>query len=287
MFSVVFCGTPDFAVPSLRAIAADGAFRVDLVVTQPDRPVGRKQTLTPPPVKTAAEALGIPVAQPEVLSTVHCPLSAPPDFLVVVAYGQILSDDILAWPRVAPVNVHASLLPRWRGASPIQHAILAGDGETGVTIQRMVQKLDAGPILAQERTPIAPRETFESLHDRLASLGAELLVATLKRPLVEQEQSEDGVTMCRKLARASGAATPDTMDAATIDRMVRGLSPWPGVTVDIDGVTVKVLESSLSPMPDACPLPCANGTVLFLVRVQPPSGKPMTGHAWAQGHGKK
>jgi methionyl-tRNA formyltransferase len=172
--SVVFCGTSAFAVPSLEALARDLAFHIDLVITQPDKPVGRKHIVTPPPVKIAAQKLCLPVWQPENSNTDFSrrPQSSVPhpDCLVGVAYGQILSDEILAWPRIATVNLHASLLPRWRGASPIQHAILTGDAETGVNVQRIIRELDAGPILAQERVSIEERETALHLTEHLANL---------------------------------------------------------------------------------------------------------------------
>jgi methionyl-tRNA formyltransferase len=286
--SIVFCGTSAFAVPSLQALAADPAFRVLCVVTQPDRPAGRKQTLTPPPVKDAAKALGLPVLQPEKLNAALPDLQravrdGQPDFLVIVSYGQILSQAILDWPSIAPVNVHASLLPRWRGASPIQHAILAGDRETGVTIQGMVKELDAGPVLAQEKTDMDERETFPFLHDRLADMGAELLVQTLKKPLSPQDQDESEITFCRKLTREDGIADANTETAEDIDRKVRALTPWPGVTMDVEGQTLKILETELQPDADAYPLSCVGGTTLYLLRVQAAGGKPLQGADWARG----
>lgn len=291
MFSILFCGTPDFAVPSLRALAADPAFAVRLVATQPDKPAGRSGALTPPPIKTVAQDLGIPVWQPQKFDAAAAmdawPDDEPPDFLVVVAYGHILDDAALALPRIAPINVHASLLPRWRGASPIQHAILAGDTQTGITVQVMARRLDAGPILAQSPTPITDRETAPSLHDRLSEMGAALLVETLQHPLQPREQSDDGVTVCRKLSRDDGQANVETMDAVTIDRMVRAFTPWPGVTIDVDGTPLKILETSLVPVNGAHPLPCKDSTTLWLVTVQVPGKKPMGGEEWARGRHKK
>jgi methionyl-tRNA formyltransferase len=290
MHSIMFCGTPDFAVPSLRALAADQAFAVGLVATQPDKPAGRSGALTPPPIKTVAHDLGIPVWQPQGFDATAAmevwPQKEPPDFLVVVAYGHILDNAALALPRIAPINVHASLLPRWRGASPIQHAILAGDTQTGITVQVMARRLDAGPILAQSSTPISDRETAPSLHDRLSQMGATLLAETLKNPLQPQEQSEDGVTICRKLSRDDGQANAEKMDAATIDRMVRAFTPWPGITIEIDGATMKLLGTSLIAMPGAHPLPCKDNTTLWLVTVQVPGKKPMCGEEWARGRHK-
>ena len=159
-FTIIFCGTPAFAVPSLEALAADAAFDIRLVITQPDKPQGRKQMLTAPPVKLAAERLGIPVWQPENINAEISKLEAGSsqlDYLIVVAYGKILKKQLLDLPTIAPINVHASLLPRWRGASPIEHAILAGDTDTGVTVQIMAERLDEGGILAQQKIAIDPR----------------------------------------------------------------------------------------------------------------------------------
>ena len=279
---IVFLGTSSFAVPCLKALVNDPKFTVELVITQPDRPVGRKQTLTPPPVKIAAEELGLPIFQPEninkefhncPLSIVHCP------FLIVISYGQILSQEILDLPSVAAVNVHASLLPKYRGASPIQHALLSGERETGVTVQKMVKELDAGPILSQKRILIGEHESFVSLHEKLATLGAELLLETLASPLKESEQNASEATFCKKLTREDGKADPKTMTAETIDRMVRALSPWPGVSIDES----KILETTLVPEKEALEIPCAEGTKLFVTKIQPKNGKPMSGQAFARG----
>ncbi len=310
-FSIVFCGTPEFALPSLQALTEDPAFRVTHVITQPDKPVGRKQEMTSPPVKILANELGIPVLQPrninkdlqlirhaEEVGTLlrddpslrfgspqdDVPtVSKRPDFLVVAAYGQILSKEILAWPKIAPINLHASLLPRWRGASPIQHAILMGDQTSGVTIQRMVRELDSGPILAKEEIEIDPRETFISLHEKLSKLGAPLLLQTLKNPLKETSQDESKVTLCAKLTRGAGVVDPATMTAEEIDRHVRALVPWPGVRITIEGKEVKLIETSLEPSPDAFELSCAKGTMLYILRIQSPGRKPISGLEWWRG----
>jgi methionyl-tRNA formyltransferase len=289
-FHIIFAGTPAFAVPSLTAIAADPTFSVDLVITQTDKPVGRNKTITPPPVKIAAQTLGIPLLQPENINDFahHSSLIAHRcDILVVVAYGQILSKEILSLPRIAPVNLHASLLPRWRGASPIQHAILAGDTETGVTVQRMVEELDAGPIYARTETPIADRETFQTLHDRLAALGATLLVSTLKDLSEPQPQPSSGVTLCRKLTRGDGIVDPHTMTADAIDRRVRALVPWPGVRMTIGNEEVKILQTDSTKCGDALAVPCSAGTTLYVVRLQKTGGKPIHGHEWMRGHGER
>ena len=286
--SIVFCGTPHFAVPSLRALAGDPRFSVRLVVSQPDRPIGRSSKPVPTPVKAAAMELGIPVFQPERLNKAWQDeprmASGSFDILAVVAYGQLLSEDVLSLPRIAPVNVHASVLPRWRGASPIQHAILAGDTESGVTVQRMVRAMDAGPIVGLATTLIGPRETAPELHDRLSQLGAELLRATLAAPLVEREQDPAGITLCGKLSRDDGQVDPAALTAIEIDRRVRAFTPWPGVRMHWEQHTIKLLATSLTPEPDSLCLPCKNNSLLYCVRVQPDSGKPMSGGAWSRGN---
>ena len=282
-FSVIFAGTPDFAVPSLHALATHANFDVQLVVTQPDRPVGRKQVLTAPPVKTCAAEHGIPVLQveklqPTDLSKYEC------DFLVVVAFGQILPQKVLDMPRIAPVNVHGSVLPRWRGAAPIHAAVLAGDSTTGVTIQHMVYKLDAGDILAQLHTPIAAEDTTEILYERLANMGASLLIQTLQQPLQPVPQDENLVTVCKKLTRKDGQVDPQTMTADTIHRHVRALVPWPGVTCPLQNQTVKLLRTSLQQGSNALALDCAEHTTLYIQELQSPGKKVMNGAQWIQAH---
>lgn len=284
--SIVFCGTPDFAVPSLRALVQDKNFDVSLVITQPDRPVGRSKELTAPPVKTVALDMGIPVLQPEKLNAEFATIAASidrPDFLIVVAYGQLLSQAVLEWPLIAPINVHGSLLPRWRGASPIEHAVLHGDAETGIAVQRMMKELDAGPVLGSVSTPIGERETAIQLRQRLAPMGATLLIDVLSQPLHETPQPNDGITVCRTLSREDGRADPTTMTAEHIDRMVRAFVPWPGVTTTVQGHTIKILETSLEPTAASTPLACANGTTLHLVSVQEAGKKAISGAEWARG----
>jgi len=284
--SIVFCGTPDFAVPSLKALLSDPAFSVKLVITQPDKPVGRKQTMTPSPVKILATQHGISVWQPQNINeeaTSYKLQATSFDFLVVVAYGQILSKEILSLPKIAPVNVHPSLLPRWRGASPMHHAILAGDQTTGVTIQQMAEALDAGPVLAQERFPLSPAETLVSLKQTLAEKGATLLTRTLQSPLQPAPQDATQVTVCSKLTRKDGEVNAQNMTAEEIDRKVRALTPWPGVTCPIKDEIVKILKTSLTEQPESLPLPCSKNTMVFIIELQSPGGKPMNGAAWMRG----
>jgi len=288
--SIVFCGTPAFAVPSLRILLERPSdFRIALVVTQPDEPVGRKQILTSPPVKVFAQAHNLPFIQPEnindqaassQLRAITC------DLLITVAYGQILSPAILAIPRLGAVNLHPSLLPRWRGASPIQNAIVSADTETGVTVQQMVQALDAGPVLAQQKIPLSSEETADHLTVTLAEMGATLLAETLSKPLTPVAQDESKVTLCRKLTRKDGDVNPSEMTAEEIHRAVRALHPWPGVTAPFGGTRVKILSTSLVAEPEAMEIPCSDGKTLYVLSVQPPGRKPMSGKAWLRGHAK-
>ncbi len=285
--SIIFCGTPEAAVPALKALAADPAYVITGVITQPDRPVGRQQEQQPPAVKAAALALGLPVVQPEKLNAALPELQAQfgrPDFLVVVAYGQILSQAVLDWPTVMPVNVHYSLLPRWRGASPVEQAILAGDAETGVTVQRMAKKLDAGDLLSRRARAIGPDDTSLTLRAALADLGAALLLETLKAPLVPVPQDESQVTTGGVLARADGRIDPGTLTAAEIHRRLRAFTPWPGITISLGGTDVKIIAAALEPIPtSSVPLPCRDSTVLHLLTVQPAGKKAMPAAAWDRG----
>lgn len=284
-FRIVFLGAPVFAVPSLRALHADPAFEVVLVVTPPDRPRGRGLNVQPSPVRACAQQLGLPV-----LCTADANRALPPrlhgrhvDYLVVVAFGQILSADLLGCARSAPVNLHASLLPRWRGASPIESTILAGDRETGVTVMAMVRELDAGPILAQQAVPLRGDETATELRETLAQLGARLLSATLKCPLDRRPQPAEGVTMCRTLKRQDGEVDVQCVLADQIERMVRAYTPWPGVRTTLFGTPVKILRAALASEPGSFRVDCAKGTVVFLVAVQSLGRNVLSGQEWARG----
>lgn len=243
-YQIVFAGTAAFAVASLKALQRAG-HHVELVITQPDRP-GHRMKLTPPPVKVAAQQLGLEVFQPDKIrdaAAVERLRRLAPDFLVVVAYGQIIPRMALEIPRLGAINVHASLLPRWRGAAPIAHAILAGDRETGVTIMKMDEELDHGPILAVQATPIGAREDAASLTDRLAEIGAELLVSALADfdQLNVVAQDHEQATLAPRLRKQDGeldwSLSPDE-----IDRRVRALQPWPGATLPTGRGRVKVLS---------------------------------------------
>ncbi|MDP6277824.1 MAG: methionyl-tRNA formyltransferase [Nitrospinota bacterium] len=225
---VVFMGTPEFSLPSLEALLSAGV-EIAAVFTQPDRPAGRGRKLTPPPVKVRALERGLEVRQPErVRAADIAPLS--PDAAVVVAYGQYLSGKLLGVPPLGGVNVHPSLLPRWRGAAPIQRALLAGDEETGVCTMRVAKEMDAGAILGVAAVAVGPRETSELLHDRLAEEGGRLLVQTLEQlernEADEREQDPTLVTWADKLTKEE-APLDWGAPAAALDLRVRGLRPWP------------------------------------------------------------
>jgi methionyl-tRNA formyltransferase len=273
-------------VPSLRALHGAG-HDVALVVTQPDRP-GHRLRLTPPPVKVAAGELGLEVYQPERIrapESVARVTAAAPALVVVVAYGQIIPRAVLEIPPRGILNVHASLLPRHRGAAPVAHAILSGDAVTGVTIMRMDELLDHGPILATAETAIGPHEDAGGLAGRLATMGAELLVETIARleEIAPVEQDHAAATLAPKLAREDGELEWD-MDAAELDRRVRGLQPWPGATLPLAGARVKVLRGRplsgrgvpgqvLRSGRDGVEVAAGRGSYL-LEEVQPPGRRP-------------
>jgi methionyl-tRNA formyltransferase len=243
---LVFAGTPDFAVPCLRA-CLDSDAEVAAVYTQPDRPAGRGRKLTPSPVKRVALDAGIAVEQPQTLKDIDAQEQLArhaPDLLIVVAYGLILPQAVLDMPTLDCWNVHASLLPRWRGAAPIQRAIAAGDRETGVALMRMQAGLDTGPVLLEQRTPIAAGETGGSLHDKLAVLGAEVLaegIAHAQRDDLPEarEQSSEGVTYAHKLSKAE-ALLDFTRPAIELERTVRAFDPWPVTVANIAGERLRI-----------------------------------------------
>jgi methionyl-tRNA formyltransferase len=246
--SIIFIGTPPFAVPSLQALTAAG-HDVSAVITQPDRPAGRGRHLTPPPVKIAAEKLGLDVLQPTTLrdpETLAGIRELQPQAMVAVAYGQILREQLLAIPPHGILNVHPSLLPRWRGASPIPAAILAGDDETGITVILMDRGMDSGAILARRSTPILSTDTTASLMDTLAPIAADLLVDTLPRWLSGQiqpeAQDETKVTFCSTLRKAD-ALIDWNLSAQQIWRRVRAYNPWPGAYTNVDGELLHIWEA--------------------------------------------
>lgn len=241
-----FFGTPTFALVTLKALHAAG-HELALVVAQPDKPAGRGNTVQPPVTVEYASLYDIPTLQPAKVRTPEFAErieAAKLDLIVVVAYGRILTPRVLAAPRLGCINVHGSLLPRWRGAAPVQWAVLAGDAETGVCTMQMEEGLDTGPILLTARTPIGPRETAGALYDRLAELGAGLAVETLQRldSLTPQPQATDGVTYARMLEKADGKLD-FTRTACELDLQIRGTSPWPGAFATFRDQPLKILEA--------------------------------------------
>ena len=285
---LAFMGTPDFAVPSLRALAAAG-HEVAAVYTQPPRPAGRGHKPQASPVQACAEAEGWPVRAPTSLKDASEQAAFAAlglDAAVVVAYGLILPRAVLRAPRLGCLNVHASLLPRWRGAAPIQRAIMADDAETGITIMQMDEGLDTGPILLREAVPIEAETTAADLHDTLAVLGARLIVEALEGLaagiLTPRPQPETGVTYAAKLTKADGRLDW-RRPAEELARQVRALAPWPGATIEAGGERLKVLSAeavdgaSAPPgtvLDDAFTVACGGG-VLRLTRLQRPGKAPM------------
>jgi methionyl-tRNA formyltransferase len=262
----VFAGTPQFAVPALRALLAS-RHTVAGVLTQPDRPRGRGRQLMAGPVKQQALAQGLAVFQPASLRSEagRATVAAlAPDVMVVVAYGQILPPELLRMPRLGCINIHASLLPRWRGAAPIQRAILAGDSATGVTLMQMDEGLDTGGILAAQRVPIGERDTAASLQDTLAALGAELLPAVLEdlaaQRLQAQPQPQAGVTYAHKITKAE-ALIDWNAAADLISRQVRAFNPWPVAETVLGGEPLRIHAAFAADRPGP---PAAAGTWLGL-----------------------
>jgi len=306
---IVFMGTPDFAVPILHMLVENG-HDVALVVTQPDRPKGRKQVLTPPPVKVAAEKLGIPVFQPEKIK-----LEAEwtkvkevgPELVVTAAFGQILPKELLEIPPKGCVNVHASLLPKYRGGAPIHQSVIDGEKETGITIMYMVEKLDAGDILAQKATPIEIEDTTGTMHEKLSRIGAELLKETLLMIEVGNvnpvAQDTDLVTFAPNIKKEQEIIDWD-QNARNIFNQVRGLNPWPVAFTFVDDKRFKIWETYVDSKhteqvpgtviemtSDAILVACGEGTVVGLTKVQPSGKKPMdvatflrgSGNTWSSG----
>jgi methionyl-tRNA formyltransferase len=294
---IVFMGSPEFALPSLRGLAAQ--YPVVGVVTQPDRPAGRGRELTPPPVKVLASELGIPCIQPPRLKDADtlAQLKAwSPDVIVVAAYGQILRPVVLDLPPYGCINVHASLLPRWRGAAPVQAAILHGDRMSGATIMRMDTGVDTGQILSQVSVPIGADETAGTLSVRLAEFGAQLLLDTLPGYLdgsiQPQPQDDDLATYAPLLKKADGELD-FSQSAEALERQVRAFNPWPGAYTKWKGQPLKVHHAHAAQYTDLHlgartvhkgfpAVACASG-LLVLDEVQPPGRRAMSGEAFMRG----
>lgn len=244
---IIFMGTPEFSVPILKALSQH--HEIIAVYCQPPRPAGRGKADRASPVQHCAEALGLPVFHPVSLRTAeaqHAFAALEADLAVVVAYGLILPQAVLDQPRLGCLNIHASLLPRWRGAAPIHRAIMAGDTETGISIMQMEAGLDTGPVLAREATAIGAEETTADLQDRLSMLGAKLITATIDiLPLEAIPQSEQGVTYASKIDKAE-ARVDWSKPAALVDRQIRGLSPFPGAWCEVNGERIKLLRSRVT-----------------------------------------
>jgi methionyl-tRNA formyltransferase len=294
----VFMGSPEFGIPALECLAAISD--VAGVITQPDRPAGRGRVLTPPPIKVLAQRLGLPVVQPDRLSAPGAMAALAgfrPELIVVAAYGQILKPEALNLAPYGCINVHASLLPRHRGAAPVAAAILAGDAETGVTLMKMDPGLDTGPILAQKRTPILPEDDAESLLARLAVLGAEILkerlAVYLQGELEAIPQVDALATYAPRLKKQDGLLSPN-VSARELERKVRAFHPWPGAFLLVDGGVVKVLSARCVESPSAGPA----GTIrvidgfpavqtvegwLVLKQIQPAGRRAMAGDVFLRG----
>lgn len=299
---ILFMGTPDFAVPSLRALCRAGHTLVG-VFTQPDKPKNRGMKLQAPPVKQFALSEQISVYQPEKLrdgTALELVKSLAPELIVVAAYGRILPVEILEAPPYGCINVHSSLLPKYRGAAPIQWAVLDGEKETGVTIMHMAEALDAGDIIAQVATAIDPDETVETLHDRLAALGAELLVKTVGEiqagTAVRFPQEESRVTLAPMLSRRL-SPMDWTRTARQLHNQVRGLIPWPAAVTELNGVRCKVLRTTVLPENTqrkpgtvlaadkrGLKIACGGGTVLGIEELQADGGKRMQADEYLRGH---
>ena len=300
---IVFMGTPDFAVPSLEALLAAG-HEVCGVFTQPDKPKNRGMKLLPPPVKVAAQSHDIPVFQPTQLrdgSALEELRTLAPELIVVAAYGRILPQEILDLPPKGCINVHSSLLPRYRGAAPINWAVVNGDKETGVTIMKVAPELDAGDILGQVSTPIDPEETVETVHDRLAGLGGELLVKVVEEiaagTVQAVPQDPELVTYAPMLSR-SLAPIDWSQSANAIHNKVRGLVPWPATSTDVFSKepvkvfavaetgehTGKTPGTVLAARPEGIDVACGDGMVLRILELQAPGSRRMAAADYLRGH---
>jgi methionyl-tRNA formyltransferase len=298
--TLLFMGTPDFAVPTLSRLI-ESRHRVAAVLSQPDRPRGRGQKLARGPVKGLALDHGVPVWHPEKLrdeSFLDDVRGLAADLAVVAAYGRILPEALIGIPRFGTINVHASLLPRWRGAAPVHRAVIAGDRETGVTIMRVVKALDAGAMFAARKRPIGPDERSPEVERDLASMGAELLLEVVEQiaagTATETPQDERAVTYAPKILKEEGAVSWD-QPAQALHNLVRGLQPWPLVSARLGGTRVLIHRTrvggdpvpgpagSLAPAADAIAVSCGAGSTLEVLALQPEGRRVMTAREFLAG----
>lgn len=302
---LVFCGTPQFAVPSLEKLAAAG-FDVRLVISQPDRPQGRGMQLTAPPVKQAALKLGLPVIQPDKIKKneeLQKQLAEiTPDAIIVVGYGRIIPPWMLQLPRFGNINVHGSLLPKYRGAAPIQWAIACGETVTGVTTMRLDEGLDTGDILLQQKMEVLPEDTAITLAPRMAAIGADLLVETLRRleqgSITPIAQDHSQATLAPILKKEDGLVDFNRT-AAEIHNRLRGFQPWPGAYTSFRGKSLKIIEArpsedslslqngELRGQGDKLFVGCSGGTILELLQLQPEGKKAITVREFLSGYRPK
>ncbi|MDF7672422.1 methionyl-tRNA formyltransferase [Lactobacillus sp. ESL0701] len=304
MTSVIFMGTPEFAVPILRALV-DHNYDIQAVVTQPDKKVGRKQKITPTPVKVAAEELNLPVFQPVKLSgspEVEELIGLHADLIITAAYGQFLPSKFLESVKIAAVNVHGSLLPKYRGGAPIQYSLINGDSETGITIMEMVKQMDAGDIYAQKALKIEPEDTTGSVFAKLSLLGRDLLLATLPQIIANPDQKtpqDTSKVVFSPNIQKQQEQIKLTQTATQANNLIRGLNPDPGAYLSVAGKRLKVWQAEVSQETtdlaagklvandDRFAISFAEGTVLNLVEVQPAGKKKMTVNNFLNGQGSK
>ena len=300
MLNIVYMGTPDFAVPALESIISEG-HNVQAIFAQPDKPAGRGYNLRKPPVKICAEKHGIAVYQPEKLRDSDAEAvikQLNPDIIVVAAYGQILPESILKLPRLGCVNIHASLLPKLRGAAPIQWAIYNGDKVTGITTMKMAKGLDTGDILEQAETEIGENETADSLHDRLSALGAKIIISTLNKlengSITPRPQGEEFTYA--PLIKKSMGEIDFSKTAREIYNMIRAFTPWPSAFIMLNGRRIKIVEAAVSDKTTKMPAgsvcftdgaisaACGDGSVIDFLVIQPEGSGKMPADAFLRGH---
>lgn len=298
--NIIFIGTPKFAIPTLQALINEPAFNVVLVITQPDKPVGRKQLLTQSPVKQLAQKNNITVIQPEkIKNTQDLIRSQAPDLIVVAAYAQLIPQSILDIPKHGCINVHGSLLPKYRGSSCVQAAILNGDQESGVTIMQMEAGLDTGPILAQLNTKIDSAWTSEELYEKISLLGGELIVDTIKnftqgniKPVI---QDNTKASLVKNIKKEDGEINANS-SAQVVERFIRAMHSWPGAYISAGDLKVKIIEVSKDILDINCNKPGqlfeynkqlviqCNPKALIISKIQPAGKKPMTGKEFINGY---